>query len=141
LDLVIAQDWEDAPRPSLGSLAKAPLLDDIADVALRENHPLARRKVVNLDELRSDGGITWEQTACSRGSSVATDPQDGGRDSEGDVVEVREAVLRCGASVDCPGAAVEVAAVQFVEQCVEIFSCEPPLERFSDSLVVPFEGE
>src|SRR2546429_8133141 len=32
-------------------------------------------------------------------------------------------------------------AVQFVKQCVEIFSCEPPLERFSDSLVVPFEGE
>src|SRR5437773_6334904 len=31
-------------------------------------------------------------------------------------------------------------AVQFVKQCVEIFSCEPPLERFSDSLVVPFEG-
>ena len=30
---------------------------------------------------------------------------------KGDVAEVREAVLQCGASVDCPGAAVEVTAV------------------------------
>ena len=32
--------------------------------------------------------------ACPGGSSVATDLQDGGRDSEGDVAEVSEVVLR-----------------------------------------------
>ena len=32
-------------------------------------------------------------------------------------------------------------ATQFAEQCVEILSCEPPLERFRRSLVAPLEGE
>ena len=40
------------------------------------------------------------EEACPHRSPVATDSQDGGRDSEGDVAEVREAVLRCGAPVD-----------------------------------------
>src|ERR1700692_325530 len=48
---------------------------------------------------------------CSSGSPVATDPQDGGRDSEGDGAAVREVVLRRGASVDCAGAASAVAVV------------------------------
>ena len=62
LDLVIAQDWENAPRPPLEGLSEAHLLDDIADLALPENHPMAAQKVVNLDDLRSDPWITWELT-------------------------------------------------------------------------------
>ena len=42
---------------------------------------------------------------------LRTDPQDGGRDPEGDVAEVRKTVLRCGAEVDSKGATVEVTAV------------------------------
>jgi hypothetical protein len=47
----------------------------------------------------------------ARGSSFSTDPHDGGRGSERDVAEVREAVFRRGAPVDCAGAAVAVPAV------------------------------
>jgi DNA-binding transcriptional LysR family regulator len=66
LDLVISQDWENAPRPSLEGLSEAPLLDDIADVALPESHPMAGRKSVHIDDLRSDPWITWEQTGPTR---------------------------------------------------------------------------
>ena len=48
----------------------------------------------------------------TRGSSATTDPQDRGWDSEGDVAEVSEAVLRRGASVGRAGAAVEITAVE-----------------------------
>jgi DNA-binding transcriptional LysR family regulator len=62
VDLVIAQDWENAPLPQLEGLSKTPLLDDIADIALPPGHPLARREIVDLDDLRSDRWITWGQT-------------------------------------------------------------------------------
>jgi DNA-binding transcriptional LysR family regulator len=62
IDLVIAQDWENAPLPQLEGLSKAPLLDDIADIALHPRHPLARRGMIDLDDLRSDPWITWGQT-------------------------------------------------------------------------------
>jgi len=62
VDLVIAQDWENAPLPQLEGLSKTPLLDDIADIALPPGHPLARREMVDLDDLRSDRWITWGQT-------------------------------------------------------------------------------
>ena len=61
VDLVIAQDWANAPRPHLEGLSEAPLLDDIADIALHASHPMAGRKIIDLDDLRSDPWITWEQ--------------------------------------------------------------------------------
>jgi DNA-binding transcriptional LysR family regulator len=62
IDLVIAQDWENAPLPQLEGLSKAPLLDDVADIALPPRHPLAKRGMIDLDDLRSDPWITWGQT-------------------------------------------------------------------------------
>jgi molybdate transport repressor ModE-like protein len=61
VDLVIAQDWENAPLPQLEGLSKTPLLDDIADIAMHASHPLAGREIIDLDDLRSDRWITWEQ--------------------------------------------------------------------------------
>jgi molybdate transport repressor ModE-like protein len=58
-DLAIAQDWENAPLPELKGLSRVHLLDDIADIALPADHPLSRRAVIDLDELRSDRWITW----------------------------------------------------------------------------------
>ena len=49
IDLVIAQDWETAPLPQLEGLSKAPLLDDIADIALHPRHPLETR-MIDLDD-------------------------------------------------------------------------------------------
>lgn len=62
VDLVIAQDWENVPLPSLDQVSKAPLLEDIADIALPANHLLAKRRVIDLDDLRNEQWITWGQT-------------------------------------------------------------------------------
>lgn len=62
VDLVIAQDWENVPLPQLKGLSRRPLLDDIADIALHRSHRLARREIVDLDDLRSERWITWGQT-------------------------------------------------------------------------------
>lgn len=59
LDLLIAQDWSNAPLALPDGLSRAPLLDDIADVALPVTHPLASRESVDLDELANDRWITW----------------------------------------------------------------------------------
>src|ERR1035438_780460 len=64
VDLVIAQDWANAPLPPVEGLSKAPLLDDIADIALPASHPLAGRETINLDDLRSERWIAWH-TASS----------------------------------------------------------------------------
>jgi DNA-binding transcriptional LysR family regulator len=58
-DLVITQDWENAPLPQLKGLSRTQLLDDIADIALPASHRLARSRIIELDELRSDHWVTW----------------------------------------------------------------------------------
>lgn len=60
-DLVIAQDWTNAPLPQIQGLTRAHLLDDIADIALPANHPMSGRETVDLDDLRSDQWITYGQ--------------------------------------------------------------------------------
>jgi molybdate transport repressor ModE-like protein len=64
LDVAIAQDWFDAPLTLPDRLMKAPLLDDIVDVALPRNHRLAHGPVVKLDDLAQDPWITWEAGHC-----------------------------------------------------------------------------
>ena len=54
LDLVIAQDWANAPLALPDGLNKAPLVDDIADIALPASHRLARQRTVRAR--RSRGG-------------------------------------------------------------------------------------
>ncbi len=64
LDVAIAQDWFDAPLSLPDRLMKAPLLDDIVDVALPRNHRLAHGPIVKLDDLAQDPWITWEAGPC-----------------------------------------------------------------------------
>ncbi|GAA0952178.1 LysR family transcriptional regulator [Nonomuraea longicatena] len=56
LDLGVIQDWLNRPMAIPEGLSKAVLLDDIADVALWADHPLADRKEIDLAEL---SGETW----------------------------------------------------------------------------------
>jgi len=60
LDLVLAKDWSNAPLAHTEGLSRAALLDDVADVALHEDHPLAGRRSVALDQLAQDRWITSE---------------------------------------------------------------------------------
>ncbi|WP_405578156.1 LysR family transcriptional regulator [Streptomyces sp. NBC_01190] len=59
IDLAVALDWYNKPLSLPGGLAKAPLIDDIADVALPAGHRLEDRPEIELDELADDAWIAW----------------------------------------------------------------------------------
>lgn len=59
IDLVIAQDWANAPLALPDGLSREPLLEDLADVALPKSHPLAKRASVSLTELAGARWISW----------------------------------------------------------------------------------
>jgi DNA-binding transcriptional LysR family regulator len=61
VDLVIAQDWANAPLALPEGLAKAPLLDDVADIALPARHRLAARDSIALADLAGEPWISWPQ--------------------------------------------------------------------------------
>ena len=63
LDLAIAQDWFNAPLPLPDGLSRAPLMDDVADIALPSTHPLASAGTVKLSELGSEPWISWTESS------------------------------------------------------------------------------
>lgn len=58
LDLAVVQDWNNEPIPIPEGLIKGTICDDIADVALAADHPLAGREEVELKELAGDAWIS-----------------------------------------------------------------------------------
>jgi DNA-binding transcriptional LysR family regulator len=61
LDLLIVQDWFNAPLTVSDGLVKSALLDDLVDVALPVDHPLAGHKVIDLDDIAHESWISWER--------------------------------------------------------------------------------
>ncbi|MGW1895571.1 LysR family transcriptional regulator [Streptomyces sp. NPDC002004] len=61
LDLAVVLDWYNKPLPLPDGLVKASLLDDPADVALPEGHPLADRPEVDLEDFADEEWITWAE--------------------------------------------------------------------------------
>ncbi|MGW2406509.1 LysR family transcriptional regulator [Streptomyces sp. NPDC001739] len=61
IDLAVVLDWYNRPLSLPDGLAKSPLLDDPADVAMPATHPLARRSSVELEEFAEDEWISWPQ--------------------------------------------------------------------------------
>ncbi|MEU1673237.1 LysR family transcriptional regulator [Streptomyces roseifaciens] len=59
IDLAVVLDWYNKPLPMPDGLAKAPILDDIADVAMPVDHPLAGRDQVDLEEFADDDWVSW----------------------------------------------------------------------------------
>ncbi|MFF7724973.1 LysR family transcriptional regulator [Streptomyces sp. NPDC008001] len=59
IDVAIVLDWYNKPLPMPDGLAKAPILDDIADVAMPVGHPLAGREEVDLEEFADDDWVSW----------------------------------------------------------------------------------
>ncbi len=59
VDLVIAQDWSNAPLVLPPGLDRVDLFDDVADTALPSDHRFARRRSIRLEELVDDRWITW----------------------------------------------------------------------------------
>ncbi|MCL2554629.1 MAG: LysR family transcriptional regulator [Actinomycetia bacterium] len=59
IDLAVVLDWYNKPLSLPGGLAKAPLFDDIADVAVPVGHRLDGRAQIELDELADEEWIAW----------------------------------------------------------------------------------
>ncbi len=65
-DLMVAQDWANAPLPIPEGLERAPLLDDPADIALPKTHKYAHRRKVALADLAGDSWISSEPGSMCR---------------------------------------------------------------------------
>lgn len=72
VDLGIVQDWFNVPAAIPGGLVKAPLADDVADVALPAGHPLAERDMIALGELCGESWIAQSPGAICRDWLVHT---------------------------------------------------------------------
>ena len=59
VDLIIINDWENAPIALPEGLIKVPLLDDVADIALPPGHRLAKSRTVRLSDLSGEEWIAW----------------------------------------------------------------------------------
>jgi DNA-binding transcriptional LysR family regulator len=60
VDMVIAQDWFNAPLVLPEGLERVDLFDDVADIALPADHRLARKRSVGLKDLVHESWITWQ---------------------------------------------------------------------------------
>ncbi|MFI6481458.1 LysR family transcriptional regulator [Nonomuraea sp. NPDC050663] len=58
LDLVVAQDWMNRPLATPDGLSRRTLFDDIADLALPADHPLAVRRELELPDLIGEKWIS-----------------------------------------------------------------------------------
>ncbi len=61
IDLAVSQDWLNRPMAVPEGLSRAMLLDDIADIALPADHPLADRSEIEIAELPDD---SWISSSC-----------------------------------------------------------------------------
>ncbi|UYQ60973.1 LysR family transcriptional regulator [Streptomyces peucetius] len=61
LDLAVVLDWSNKRLPVPGGLAQAQLLDDVPDVAMPADHPLAGRAEVDLEEFADDEWVSWPE--------------------------------------------------------------------------------
>jgi DNA-binding transcriptional LysR family regulator len=66
IDLGIVQDWFNVPLAIPEGLLKAAILDDVADVALPADHPLADREIIDLGELHGESWIAQTPGAICR---------------------------------------------------------------------------
>ncbi|MEU6059134.1 LysR family transcriptional regulator [Streptomyces sp. NPDC047097] len=65
VDVAVVLDWSNKRLPVPEGLTRVHLLDDIADVALPADHPLAGRAELDLAELADDEWVSWpEGEAC-----------------------------------------------------------------------------
>ncbi|MFE6099520.1 LysR family transcriptional regulator [Streptomyces laurentii] len=58
-DLSVVLDWSNKRAPLAAGLERAHLLDDVADVALPADHPLAGRETVDLDDFADEEWVSW----------------------------------------------------------------------------------
>ncbi|GHE68108.1 LysR family transcriptional regulator [Streptomyces capitiformicae] len=60
-DLAVVLDWYNKPLPVPEGLARASILDDPVEVALPEDHTLAGREEIDLEELADEAWVAWPE--------------------------------------------------------------------------------
>ncbi|MGW8433957.1 LysR family transcriptional regulator [Nocardiopsis sp. NPDC055551] len=58
-DLAMVVDWVGRPLPLPEGMTRAPLMEDVGDIALPADHPLAHRELLELDEILDLPWISW----------------------------------------------------------------------------------
>ncbi|WP_419993052.1 LysR family transcriptional regulator [Streptomyces boninensis] len=58
-DIAVVLDWYNKRLPLPAGLAREAILDDVADVAVPADHPLAGRSEVDLEDFAEDDWISW----------------------------------------------------------------------------------
>ncbi len=58
-DMAVLVDWIGSTVPMPKDVIRAPLMEDIADIALPATHPLAHRDRIDLDEVVKESWIGW----------------------------------------------------------------------------------
>lgn len=66
IDMAVVLDWFNAPLALPEGLEKAALCDDIADVAMPADHPLAGEAAVDLAQFADEPWISWPHGAFCR---------------------------------------------------------------------------
>lgn len=59
VDLIVINDWQNAPIALPDGLTKAPLFDDVADIALPPGHRLSHSRTIRLSQLAGENWIAW----------------------------------------------------------------------------------
>lgn len=59
VDVIVINDWHNAPIALPEGLTKAPLFDDVADIALPPRHRLSKTRTIKLSDLAGEEWIAW----------------------------------------------------------------------------------
>jgi DNA-binding transcriptional LysR family regulator len=130
-DLVIAQDWVNAPLPIPEGLERAPLLDDAADIALPKSHRLAatrKGRKVPLEDLAE------ERWVASEPGSICHDWLMNTLRSLGREPAVRHTALEFATQLAMVGAGLGITVIPRlgrgpIPADVRLVACEPALVR------------
>jgi molybdate transport repressor ModE-like protein len=62
-DLAMVVDWVGSPLDLPAGMSRAPLMEDIGDIALPADHPLAHRELLEIDEILTLPWISWSKAS------------------------------------------------------------------------------
>lgn len=128
IDVALAQDWINRPLHVPEGLSRAPVFDDIVDIALPSEHPLATRDTVAVTELSDEPWISWQSGSICHDWLMLTFR------TEGREPEVRHNALEYATQLSLVGAGLGVAVLPrlgrgHVPDDVRVVAVKPTLTR------------
>jgi DNA-binding transcriptional LysR family regulator len=128
IDVTIAQDWANQPLRLPEGLSRAPLFDDVVDIALPHDHRLANHASVEISELAAEPWISWQSGSICHDWLMLTLRR------EGCEPDVRHNALEYATQLSLVGAGLGVAVLPrlgrgHVPDDVRIVAVSPALTR------------